>query len=224
MDIFQRNLGALTAEEQKILETKKVFIAGCGGLGGYNAEFCVRAGIGGIVLCDKDVFEVTNLNRQRFSDIYRLGQSKAATAKEKLLDINPSAKITVCECEITADNICELARGCDLIIDALDNVETRLILEKAAEDLKIPLISGAVGGWCGQVSAVYPGDKTVSALYKYAETQEKPSVLVTTVAVTAGYQTAEAIKVLLNKATLRKKLLIIDLEDNTAEVLKLSAK
>ena len=224
MDIFQRNIGALTADEQKVLSGKKVFIAGCGGLGGFNAEFCVRSGIGNIVLCDKDVFETSNLNRQRFSDIYRLGQGKAATAKEKLLDINPEAKIAAWESEITAENIKKLVGDCDVIIDSLDNVETRLILEKAAEELKIPLIFGAVGGWCGQVSAVFPGDKTVSALYKYSETENKPSVLVTTVAVTAGYQTAETVKVLLGKTTLRKKLLIIDLEENTVDVLKLSSK
>lgn len=221
MEIFKRNIGTLTEEEQQKLSTKKVFIAGCGGLGGFAAEFCVRAGIGSVVLCDYDVFEETNLNRQRFSDIGHIGQSKAQTAREKLLDINPSAKLTAIEQKITDDNVCALFEGCDLVIDALDNVETRLIIERGAEKCGIPLIFGAVGGWCGQVAVVYPKDRIISMLYKNSQTQENPSVMVMTAAVTAGYQVAEAVKVLLGKPSLKQKLLIIDLEDNTVERLKI---
>lgn len=221
MDIFSRNIGAISAAEQNVLLSKKVFVAGCGGLGGYAAEFLARAGIGKIVVCDKDVFEITNLNRQRFSDIYKIGADKAATVKEKLLDINPSAEIIARSVEITEDNIGKLLDGCDLAIDALDNISTRLILEKGAKNAGIPLIFGAVDEWCGQVSAVYPGDDTVSLLYKNSVESSAPSVTVMTAAVIAGYQASEAVKVLLGRPFLRKKLLVADLEDYSIDILKL---
>lgn len=219
MDIFKRNVGALSAEEQKSLSEKKVFIAGCGGLGGFNAEFCTRIGIGEITLCDKDVFDVTNLNRQRFSDIFSIGKNKAEIAREKLLDVNPTAKITAVVDEIKDGNAAELMDGCDVVIDALDNVETRLCLERAAEKCGLPMIFGAVGGWCGQVSAVYPGDNTVAKLYKNSATEEKPSVTVMAAAVTAAYQSAEAVNVLLGRPSLKKKLLIVDLREMESYVL-----
>lgn len=219
--MFSRNIGAISAAEQDVLLSKKVFVAGCGGLGGYAAEFLVRAGIGKIVVCDKDVFDITNLNRQRFSDIYKIGADKASTVKEKLLDINPSAEITAQSVAITEENIEYLLDGCDLAIDALDNISTRLILEKGAKNTGVPLIFGAVGEWCGQVSAVYPGDDTISMVYKNSAEQAAPSVTVMTAAVIAGYQAAEAVKVLLGRPSLRKKLLVADLEDYSIDILML---
>ena len=219
MDIFGRNIGALTKAEQEAIASKKVFIAGAGGLGGYAAEFCVRIGIGNLVICDRDVFEESNLNRQRFSDIYRLGQSKAQTAREKLLDINPTVSVKAYDCVIDRGNLVSMAADCDIIIDALDNVEGRFVLEEVAEKLNIPLILGAVDGWCGQISAIMPGDKTVTKLYADAQTRSTPPVTVMTAAVTAGLQVAEAVKTLLGRPSLKNKLLVIDLEDYTLEIL-----
>lgn len=220
-NIFQRNIGALTLQEQELLATKKVFIAGCGGLGGFAAEYCVRLGIGGIVVCDKDNFDESNLNRQRFCDIYSIGQPKSAVLREKLLDINPTVKINSISDEINSSNATQLIEGCDVVIDALDNIESRLILEKACAKQNIVLVFGAVRGWTGQVSTVFPNDFTLAELYSRANEDEKPSVLVFTPAIISGLQVCEAINVLLNKPKLRKKLLTVDLEDFTFQTLSL---
>ncbi len=219
MDIFFRNIGTLSQEEQSALSSKKVFVAGCGGLGGYVAEFLTRAGIGSLVICDMDVFEETNLNRQRFSDLKQLGMNKAEVAAKKLSEISPILSVKAINEKITLDNAEKLISDCDLVIDALDNIATRLILENAAETKNVPLIFGAVSGWCGQVSTVMPFDKTITALYAQSSEVKAPSVLVATVAVTAGYQVAEAIKTLLGRPTLSGKLLVIDLSDNSLDIL-----
>ncbi len=221
MDNFKRNIGTLSKDEQSALSSKKVFVAGCGGLGGYVSEFLTRAGVGSIVVCDMDVFEETNLNRQRFSDLTNIGMKKAEVTAKKLSEISPALSVKAISEKITKDNSDKLISDCDLVIDALDNIAARLILEKAAENKNVPLIFGAVNGWCGQVSTVMPYDRTISALYAQSSEVEAPSVLVTTVAVTAGYQVAEAIKTLLGRPTLIGKLLVIDLSDNSLDILKM---
>jgi Dinucleotide-utilizing enzymes involved in molybdopterin and thiamine biosynthesis family 2 len=183
--------------------------------------FAARLGIGQITVCDKDVFEESNLNRQLFSTIYTLGQSKANVTREKLLDVNPLIKIVAEECEINAQNALALIEGHDLVIDAMDNVKTRLVLESACEAAGMPLIFGAVSRWCGEVSAVFPGDKTVSKLYKNYDEEKTPSVLAVSAAAISGLQLTEAVNVLLDRAKLRKKLLVFDLSDYSLEVLGL---
>lgn len=221
MDILIRNIGALSKEEQDALKNKKVFIAGCGGLGGYTAMFAARLGIGSITVCDKDSFEESNLNRQLFSTIYTVGQSKAKVTREKLLDVNPTIKVSAEECEINSQNALALIEGHDLVIDAMDNIRTRLALEAACENAGIPMIFGAVSRWCGEISAVFPGDKTVSKLYKNAEEEKTPSVLAFSAAAISCLQITEAVNVLLGRAKLRNKLLVFDLGDYSLETLNL---
>ena len=91
---FKRNIGALTEEECLILNSKKVFVAGCGGLGGYIIEYLTRLGIGEIIACDGDSFDETNLNRQLLSTEANLGKNKALAAKERAKSINSSINFT----------------------------------------------------------------------------------------------------------------------------------
>ena len=81
---YIRNLGALTEQECALLHTKTVFVAGCGGLGGYLIEMLLRLGVGTIRAADGDAFEASNLNRQLLSSPQTLGQSKAEAAAEVL--------------------------------------------------------------------------------------------------------------------------------------------
>ncbi|MEG2453434.1 MAG: HesA/MoeB/ThiF family protein [Clostridia bacterium] len=214
-----RNIGAITADEQKLLKTKKVFIAGCGGLGGFLAEFSARLGIGFVSLCDKDIFDESNLNRQVFCNVYSIGKSKVNVTREKLLDINPLIKVVVEETEITSLNAESLINGSDLVIDALDNIKTRLILESACENIGIPLIFGAVDRWCGQVSTVFPKDKTISKLYGSTKNDNQPSVLAFSAAVVSSFQMAEVVKTLLGRPSLQNKVLTIDLDEYSLEIL-----
>ena len=229
---FERNIGALTREEQELLSSKKAAIIGCGGLGCYSAEFLARLGIGHLTLVDGDVFSASNLNRQLNALETSLGKSKASIAKERLSLINPGLSVKTAETFLTDENAQEILKGHDVIIDALDNVKTRLLIEKTASKLGIPLIHGAVEEWSAQVCTVFPGDFTLSMLYPEGasgpvqdNTNPKPvkiSVLAFTPAFCASIQAAEAVKVLLGKENiLRKKLLTASLKENTFDIIDL---
>ena len=229
---YDRNIGALTEDEQKQLKAKRIAVVGCGGLGGYVSELLTRIGIGHLTLIDGDIFTASNLNRQLFSLEDNLGKKKAIAAREKLLQINSDLSIETFDVFLDDENAESMLKDHHVIIDALDNSKTRLIIEKAANTLAIPLVHGAVEQWCAQVSTVYPGENTLSLLYhrntpsdSINHKVERPSVLSFVPAFCASIEVSEAIKILLKKEhNLRKKLLTVDLKANSFEVIDLSAK
>jgi molybdopterin/thiamine biosynthesis adenylyltransferase len=219
---FSRNIGAITQAEQELLLTKRAAIIGCGGLGCYSAEFMVRMGIGHLTLIDGDAFIASNLNRQLNSMAINIGKNKAAETKRILLMVRTDLSVDAFDVFLSEENAKELLKGHDVIIDALDNIKTRLLLEKTADDLGIPLIHGAVEEWSSQVCTIFPGDLTLSMLYSANREFEKPSVLSFTPAFCASIQAAEAVKVLLNKESLlRKKLFTADLKEDSFEIIAL---
>jgi molybdopterin/thiamine biosynthesis adenylyltransferase len=184
-----------------------------------------RLGIGYLTVIDGDVFEPSNLNRQLLSNPENIGEPKAREAKLRVKDINPEIT-TVAVYEFLSDeNAEEFLKGHDLIMDALDNIKSRRIIEKAAEKLNTPLIFGAIAGWYAQVCTIMPGDRILERLYpegmeKGAETHYgNPSF---TPALAASIQVAEAIKVLLNKGSLlRNKVLSINLLNHEYQIIEL---
>jgi len=219
---YERNIGAVTETEQEVLMGKKAAIVGCGGLGGYVAEHLARIGIGALTLIDGDVFAESNLNRQLVSLETNLGKSKASEARKRLLQIRADISIEVYNCILNERNAIDLLKGHDVIIDALDNIKTRLLIERTANELKIPLIHGAVEEWGAQVCTVLPGDFTLSLLYKTKGEFPRPSVISFTPAFCASLQAAEAVKVLLNKENiLRKKLLTVDIKNYSFDIVEL---
>jgi molybdopterin/thiamine biosynthesis adenylyltransferase len=221
-DRYTRNIGALTETEQELLLTKRAAIAGCGGLGCYAVENLARIGLGHLTLIDGDTFAPQNLNRQLYSLETNIGKSKAAEAKKRLGEVRADLSVQVFDVFLNEENAAELLKGHDVIIDALDNVKTRLLLEKAANELRIPLVHGAVEQWSAQVCVVYPGDFTLSSLYEANREFERPSVLSFAPAFCATLQAAEAVKVKLNKeSVLRKKLFTADLKNCTFDIVEL---
>ena len=219
---YERNMGAITEAEQEILKTKRAVIIGCGGLGCYSAEFLARIGIGHLKLVDGDVFAASNLNRQLNSFETNLGKNKAEAAKERLLQIDSSLSIEAAGVFLSEENSSELLKNHDIIIDALDSVKTRLLVEKTGGRLRIPVIHGAVEQWNAQVCTVFPGDNTLSVIYHPGREFGAASVLSFTPAFCASIQAAEAVKVLLGKENiLRKKLLTADLKNNSFDIIEL---
>ena len=219
---YERNIGALTEAEQELLKTKRAAIIGCGGLGCYVAEFLARIGIGHLTLIDGDAYNTSNINRQLNSMAINIGKNKAQETMRILLMVRPDLSLKAIEVFLDEKNTEELLKGHDVIIDALDNITTRLIAEKAANTLGTPFVHGAVEQWSAQVCTVFPGDFTLSLLYQTGREFEKPSVLSFTPAFCASLQASEAVKVLLHKENvLRKKILAADLKANSFEIIEL---
>lgn len=219
---YSRNEKMLTPEENKSLKNFKVAVIGCGGLGGYCIEMLARLGIGSIVCVDGDAFDESNLNRQLFSEEALIGHSKARTAEMRIGRINSEIRVKAYGVMLTETNYQQMITTCDVVVDAVDSIETKLFLQNICEKLNLPLIHGAIGGWYGQVSTILPGDRTLDMIYKNKRSIEKelgnPSFTPGTI---ASIQVAEVLKVLLNKGDiLIKKLLFIDLLNHDYEVLE----
>lgn len=224
-DRYVRNYRTITPEEQERLKDAYVFVAGCGGLGCYIVEMLARLGVGHLTIADSQAFEETNLNRQIFSTLKNLGHLKALVAKERVEVINPEVKVLPVLEVLNETNIKDLIKGHEVVVDALDNFETRFLLERVCEELSIPLVHGAVAGWYGQVSTIFPGDKTLSLIFRTKKMgiERELGVPAFSPAVVAGIQVAEVLKILLNKEPLlRKKILYIDLLNQEFHKIELS--
>lgn len=138
------------------MKDKKVFVAGCGGLGCYAVELLARLGAGSVTVADGDRFSRSNMNRQLYCTPSTLGRFKAEVAAERW----PGIVEGVCVF-ISTDNIHKLLEGCDLVIDALDNAPSRKLLADACEETGIPMIHGAVGKNTAQCCVIFPGDKDI---------------------------------------------------------------
>ena len=171
-----RNIPALSEDDMGKLADSRVLVAGCGGIGGSVIEHLARIGIGAITVVDGDSFDESNLNRQILCTPDNLGCSKAAAAAERVSLIDPSIRVkAVCE-PIVKENAAGLLKDADLVIDALDSVESRLMLEDAAADAGIFIVHGAIRGWDLQVMLVPPGSGLLRSLYAgAAEDAEKVS-------------------------------------------------
>lgn len=214
---YIRNTNSFTREEVELVRTKSACIIGCGGLGGYVAMSLARFGIGKLGLVDGDAFELSNLNRQLFATEANLGKSKCLEAKLALSTINSEVETVAYVERLTGENYERLLCGYDVVVDCLDNPESRITLEKGCEALGVPFIHGAIGGFYGQVCCVFPGDSTMSVLYagrksgagSRANEAGNPPF---TPQLVAAIQCAEVLKLLTGKGELlRKKLLLIDL-------------
>lgn len=225
MQRYARNMNTLSPEENNNLRSFKVCVVGCGGLGGYVIEELGRLGIGYITAVDGDVFEESNLNRQILATAENLGSSKAYAAEERMNKVNPEIKVVPVYKRLDMENGLDMIVGHDVILDALDNIESRLVLEKLAESAGIPIVHGAIAGWFGQVSVVFPGDRTLSLLYPRNESRGIEKELgnpAFTPALVASLQVSEALKILINRGeVLKKKLLVINLLEMEFEIIEL---
>jgi len=144
---------------QKRLANARVLLVGCGALGCSLADQLVRAGVGSLRLVDRDVVELTNLQRQTLfdEDDAKASAAKAEAAAARLKRINSTIHIDVIVADVWAGNIEELAASATLILDGTDNVQTRYLLNDAAVKLNIPWVHAACVGTEGRVMGVLPG-------------------------------------------------------------------
>ena len=212
---YDRNL-ILTPEMQLALGKKKTAVIGLGGLGGFVTEELARFGVGHILGFDFDLFSETNLNRQLLCTEQALGRPKTETAAERVGQINSDIRFETVSGRLGESELTEALRGCDAVLDCLDSVKDRLVLERICERLDLPMVHGAIGGWYGQVSTIYPGDRTLERLYAGSEEPEgTDGNTVFTAALIASLQVSETVKLLTGQGnTLKDRILTVDLLSN----------
>ena len=206
-------LGGFGEEGQEKLKRAKVFIAGCGGLGSPVALYLVAAGVGKIRMVDSDKVELSNLNRQVLHWDDDIGRSKSDSAGEKLEKLNGDIHIETIDENIDEANISQLIAGFDVMVDAMDNMPTRYVLNKAAIDNNIPFFHGAVHGFEGRALTIIPKETAcLWCLYQgVVPPQEKFPVIGVTPAVIGCIQAAEVIKYIVGIGKLlTDRLLIYD--------------
>ena len=124
------------------IKKARVFIAGLGGVGGYIAEALVRAGVGCVGLCDYDIVDTTNINRQIYALTDTVGQSKIDIARKRIEKINPEAIVKLYPFKLNADTISTVPIGeYDYVADAIDDVKAKVLLIKSSLKNGTPIIS-----------------------------------------------------------------------------------
>ena len=214
---YIRNLGALSEDECARLRGKTVLVAGCGGLGGYLIEMLLRVGVGEIRAADGDCFEASNLNRQLYSAPGVLGRGKAEAAAERAAAVNPDVRFTAIPEFVTEENAGRLVRGCDAVLDALDNIASRRVLAQACSDAGVPLIHGAICGWNAQAAVILPGDGMMDLIYPEGAALSSKASLSFTPPFCAALQTALCVRLLAGREVDAGKLYVADLLDMEME-------
>lgn len=219
---YARNIPALTEEECTLLRQKRVLVVGCGGLGGHIIDQLARIGVGVLRVVDGDVFESSNLNRQLLSDVPHLGISKAKAAADHVVRVNPDISVEAVEEFLTESNAAVLLAGCDAVMDALDNIQSRKILAAACEQAKIPYIYGAIQGWVAQAAVSMPGDHLIEKLFPEEVEIRDQSVLSFTPALCASMQTALCVKLLTGRPVETGVLSYFDLLNQEFETIPMA--
>jgi molybdopterin/thiamine biosynthesis adenylyltransferase len=225
---YARNAHSLSSEDQRLLLTRECCIVGAGGLGGTVAEVLARIGVGRLHLIDGDRFEAHNLNRQRFAHTGNLGRPKVQEAREAITRINPAVSVNASAVFLSAENAEALIGDADVVIDCLDRLDSRLVLQAACRIRQVPLVSAAVAGMAGQLTVVFPEDAGLERLLGDIGNAEARGAethlgnLSFAVSALASMEAAEAVKVLMGRSgLLRNRLLLFDLAEPYFEIIAL---
>jgi molybdopterin-synthase adenylyltransferase len=222
---------------QQRLAGSTVLLLGCGALGSVSAELLARAGVGHLIIADRDFVELTNLQRQLLFDEQDVTEAmpKAEAARRRIARINSSVRVTAVVDDVNAGNIDRHARDADIIVDGLDNFQTRYLANDWAVKHGVPYIYGGAVATSGIVFAVLPHTPEGAASWETGADgslatpclrclfEEPPApgsqptcdtvgVLGPVTAIVAAWQSAEALKVLTgNFARVSRTLNTIDL-------------
>ncbi len=210
---YKRNPSTINIKNQLKLLNSHVAIVGCGGLGGHIAEILTRIGVGRLTLFDFDIFEEHNLNRQNFSNYNTLGREKALVVKEALELINPALRVEAFVQKFDPFRDMDMIKNSGVVIDALDNPQTKLDLASTCKKRNIAFVHGAIAGMTGQFTTC----NTLENLYRNGSSGIESSVGNPSFSVTfaASIQSAETIKTILNIGdTLKDSILMTNLLDN----------
>lgn len=218
-------------EGQRKLLQGRVLIIGAGALGTGIAETLTRAGVGSIRIADRDYVEWSNLQRQQlFSEADAAARlPKAIAAKERLFNINSGVDVEAHVMDVTLQEIEDLLPGVQLILDATDNFDTRLLINDISQKHGIPWIYGACVGSYGITYTIIPGETPclnclLGSVPLGGDTCDTAGIIPSAVQMVVAHQTTEAMKLLTgNKEALRGTLLSFDLWRNEQASIKIGS-
>ena len=201
----QELLAEIGKEGQKVLRNKTVAIIGIGALGTVSSELLARAGIGNLILIDRDIIEESNLQRQTLFAEEDIGKSKTDAAKKQLIKINSAINIASHPIHFNPKNT-SLLENADLILDCADNLSARFLINDYCKKNKLPWIYAAVIKTSGQIMPILPEGPCLSCFVKETQTEtcSAAGVLNSAVSSISALQTSLAIKILLGKEVLPK--------------------
>jgi molybdopterin-synthase adenylyltransferase len=225
---YLRNIGSLEISGQKKLLQAKALLVGAGGLGGTIAQLLARMGLGILVIADGDSFTEDNLNRQALSLEENVGASKVQAARSQIMKINAATEVEIHEGYVTEKEMAFLIEGAQVAVDALDNMPSRFRLEKVCKEAKVPLVHGAVAGFSGQVTVIYPEDAGFASFYGSPGAVPEKGIelelgnLAGIVSAVASLQVQEAVKIITGIGRpLRNRLLFLDSLTGSVETISL---
>jgi len=211
---YERQIGIreVGEEGQEKLKLARVIVAGSGGLGSAAAIYLAAAGVGTLRIIDHDRVELSNLNRQVLHWDRDIGRGKVESAGEKLSQLNPGVRVEALAEKIDETNASRLVRGFDLIVDGLDNLPTRYLLNRAAVENNIPFIHGTIYGFEGRVMTIIPGKTAcLKCVYRGLIPPGRCPAIGTVPAVIGCIEATEAIKYIVGAGhLLTDRLLVYD--------------
>ncbi len=144
-------------EGQEKLKAGRVLLIGTGGLGSPAALYLAAAGVGTLGLIDFDRVDFSNLQRQIIHSTSSVGKPKVDSAKQRLAEINPNVKVVTYDAMLTKDNIMDILKDYDILLDGTDNFQTRYLVNDACVFQKKPFVYGSIFRFDGQATVFYPG-------------------------------------------------------------------
>ena len=224
-------LPQIAYEGQEVLTNSHALIVGAGGLGSPAALYMAAGGVGTLTVCDFDVVDLTNLQRQIIHTTESVGINKAISAKQTLQSINPDVQVNTIEEKSTEAAMSKLVAASDVVLDCSDNFATRYALNRLCFEYEKPLVSGAAIGFEGQVTVYdfrHPKSPCYHCLFPDdgSETDMRCSengVFSPLVGIIGTTQAAEAMKLLMNIGTsLEGRLMLLDAFNMEWRTIKLS--
>jgi len=199
-------------EGQEKLNRSTVAVVGCGGLGSPVLTYLASAGIGRLVIIDFDVVSESNLNRQFLYGAEDIGKLKVVCAKERLQDLNDEIEIVGFHEKISTDNIGKFIDSADVVIDCVDNIETRILLGRACLSRNIPLVEAGVEGFYGWIMSIGVESACLECMgFEHMKIPRPGPIIGTTAGVIGSLQANECIKIILGmKGTLFGMMLQYD--------------
>jgi len=212
--------------EQKKIEKTTVFIAGAGGLGTSVAVYLAAAGVGCLRICDSDNIDLSNLNRQILYSESDIGKPKVVCLKDRLLQLNHFVRIIPLKRYIKPDSVADLVGDAEIIVDCLDNYQSRLILNQYSVRNQKPLVHAGVKEMFGQLTFIHPpATPCLGCIYPEIKESTDKYIIGAAAGIIGSLQALEVIKFITGIGSLMmNKMLVWDGENMSFQEIHLVKK